>query len=170
MDSSNASNSNATNTTCDSLPSSSATQTKDPAWEWGERQDLANQSIITCLLCKKLIRGGGITRLKEHLLHIKGNVSSCPNVSIDIMNKVSLVYSVKRTKKSHRDNIDLAYRRANNSNEGSDADTDVEEQEVEIDGNMGSRGASAGVGASQLVSQNQTKRKRISQSNSRVHS
>ncbi|XP_026434341.1 uncharacterized protein LOC113331917 [Papaver somniferum] len=167
MDSSNASNSNATNTTCDSLPSSSATQTKDPAWEWGERQDLANQNIITFLLCKKLIRGGGITRLKEHLLHIKGNVSSCPNVSIDIMNKVSLVYSVKRTKKSHRDNIDLAYRRANNSNEGSDADTDVEEQKVEIDGNMGSRGASAGVGASQLVSQNQTKRKRISQSNSR---
>ncbi|XP_026416407.1 uncharacterized protein LOC113311823 [Papaver somniferum] len=163
MDYSNASNSNTTNSTCGSLPSSTATQIKDPAWEWGERQDLVNQNIITCLLCNKLIRGGGITRLKEHLLHIKGNVSSCPNVAIAIMNKVSLVYSVKRTKKAHRYNIDLAYRRANNSDEGSDAETNVEEQEVETEGNMGSGGA----GASQLVSQNQAKRKRISQSNSR---
>lgn len=40
MDSSNASNSNTTNSTCGSLPSSMTTQIKDPAWEWGERQDL----------------------------------------------------------------------------------------------------------------------------------
>ncbi|XP_026432285.1 uncharacterized protein LOC113329647 [Papaver somniferum] len=164
MNSSNASNSNTTNSTCGSLPSCTATQTKDSACEWGESQYPVNQNIITFLLCNKLICGGGITRLMEHLLHIKGNVSSCPYVTISIMNKVSLVYSVKRTKKAHRDNIDLAYRRANNSDESSDTETNIEEQEVETDGNMGSGGA----GASQLVSQNQEKRKRIIQSNSRA--
>ncbi|XP_026450565.1 uncharacterized protein LOC113350646 [Papaver somniferum] len=51
MDSSNASNANTTNSTCGSFPSS--TQTRDPAWEWGERQDPENHNIITCLLCHK---------------------------------------------------------------------------------------------------------------------
>ncbi|XP_026429026.1 uncharacterized protein LOC113324988 [Papaver somniferum] len=159
MNSSSASNANTTNNLCGSLPSS--TQARDPAWEWGERKDPENPNIITCLLCNKLIRGGGITRLKEHLVGKSGNTSPCPNATTSVINKVNQLFAVKKTKNAHRANIDLAYQRTFNSDEGSDVDTDVGEQEVEIDGNVGS---GSGV---DLHVQKQTKRKRITQSNTR---
>ncbi|XP_026443024.1 uncharacterized protein LOC113342839 [Papaver somniferum] len=159
MNSSSASNANTTNNICGLLPSS--TQARDPAWEWGERKDPENPNIITCLLCNKLIRGGGITRLKEHLVGKSGNTSPCPNATTSVINKVNQLFAVKKTKNAHRANIDLVYQRTFNSDEGSDVDTDVGEQEVEIDGNVGS---GSGV---DLHVQNQTKRKRITQSNTR---
>ncbi|XP_026428927.1 uncharacterized protein LOC113324857 [Papaver somniferum] len=159
MNSSSASNANTTNNICGLLPSS--TQARDPAWEWGERKDPENPNIITCLLCNKLIRGGGITRLKEHLVGKSGNTSPCPNATTSVINKVNQLFAVKKTKNAHRANIDLVYQRTFNSDEGSDVDTDVGEQEVEIDGNVGS-----GCGVDLHV-QNQTKRKRITQSNTR---
>ncbi|XP_026451338.1 uncharacterized protein LOC113351599 [Papaver somniferum] len=82
MNSSSASNANTTNNICGSLPSS--TQARDPAWEWGELKDPENPNIITCLLCNKLIRGGGITRLKEHLVGKSGNTSPCPNATTSV--------------------------------------------------------------------------------------
>ncbi|KAH7847087.1 hypothetical protein Vadar_021708 [Vaccinium darrowii] len=38
---------------------------------------------MRCLFCNKLMNGG-ITRLKQHLAHQKGQVTSCPNVSAEV--------------------------------------------------------------------------------------
>ena len=37
-----------------------------------------------CLHCNKLIKGGGITRLKYHLAGMRGQVKPCKKVSFDI--------------------------------------------------------------------------------------
>ncbi|KAF9604388.1 hypothetical protein IFM89_006397 [Coptis chinensis] len=48
----------------------------DMAWEWGECRDPNNKKFVWYTLCDKRI-SGGINRLKEHLVHKKGNVTSC---------------------------------------------------------------------------------------------
>ncbi|XP_026384773.1 uncharacterized protein LOC113280349 [Papaver somniferum] len=106
--------------------------------------------------------GGGITRLKQHITQVKGNVSSCMKATVEIINEIRQNDSIKKLKKSHRDNVDAMYHRTQ-SDEKSDADTDDEDhevQEVEKDFNVGS--------SSQVVVQSQSKRKFKSQSSSRV--
>ncbi|XP_026428122.1 uncharacterized protein LOC113323992 [Papaver somniferum] len=103
------------------------------------------------------MRGGGITRLKEHLTQVKGNVSSCLKAKVEVINEIRLTDNIKKLKKAHTENIDAMYRR----NENSDADTDNEVQEVEKDSNVGSHSCS------QVAVQNQRKGKFKSQSNCR---
>ncbi|RZC50063.1 hypothetical protein C5167_018492 [Papaver somniferum] len=163
MDSSNASNSNKSNTTCGSIlpQSSSLTQTRDPAWKWATCKDPAFPKKLSCTLCNKEMCGGGITRLKQHITQVKGNVSSCMKATVETINEIRQNDSIKKLKKAHRDNVDAMYRRTQ-YDEKSDADTDDEDhevQEVEKDSNVGS--------SSQVVVQSQSKRKFKSQSSSR---
>ncbi|RZC93009.1 hypothetical protein C5167_028365 [Papaver somniferum] len=142
MDSSNASNSNKSNTTCGSIlpQSSSLTQTRDPAWKWATCKDPTFPKKLSCTLCNKEMRGGGITRLKQHITQVKGNVSSCMKATVETINEIRQNDSKKKLKKAHRDNVDAMYRRTQ-SDEKSDADTDDEDhevQEVEKDFNVGS--------------------------------
>ncbi|XP_026457229.1 uncharacterized protein LOC113357953 [Papaver somniferum] len=164
MDSSNASNSNKSNTTCGSIlpQSSSLTQTRDPAWKCATWKDPAFPKKLSCTLYNKEMRGGGITRLKKHIIQVKGNVSSCMKATVETINEIRQNDSIKKLKKAHRDNVDAINRRTQ-SDEKSDADTDDEEdhevQEVEKDFNVGS--------SSQVVVQSQSKRKFKRQSSSR---
>ncbi|XP_026459981.1 uncharacterized protein LOC113360725 [Papaver somniferum] len=165
MDSSNASNSNTSNTACGSMlpQSSTQTQNKDPSWKWAKCKDPAFPKKLSCVLCNKEMRGGGITRLKEHITQIRGNVSSCLKASAEVINEIRLADNIKKLKKSHRDDVDAMYRRTK-SDEKSDADTDNEDldvQEVEKVSNVGS------ASGSQEVVQSQRKRKFKRQSNYR---
>ncbi|XP_026451192.1 uncharacterized protein LOC113351419 [Papaver somniferum] len=165
MDSSNASNSNTSNTACGSMlpQSSTQTQNKDPAWKWAKCKDPAFSKKLSCVLCNKEMRGGGITRLKEHITQIRGNVSSCLKASAEVINEIRLADNIKKLKKSHRDDVDAMYRRTK-SDEKSDADTDNEDldvQEVEKVSNVGT------ASGSQEVVQSQRKRKFKRQSNYR---
>ncbi|PWA50206.1 hypothetical protein CTI12_AA427030 [Artemisia annua] len=49
----------------------------DMAWEWGVWKDPTKIGTIWCTLCDKKM-SGGITRLKQHLTHTKGDVIGCP--------------------------------------------------------------------------------------------
>ena len=50
----------------------------DVSWEYGFIPDKSNLDRLKCKLCGKVF-GGGITRMKQHIAHVKGNVSSCPS-------------------------------------------------------------------------------------------
>ncbi|KAJ8754507.1 hypothetical protein K2173_005668 [Erythroxylum novogranatense] len=55
----------------------------DPAWAHaGVVPDQKNHTI--CLFCNKHLKGGGITRLKRHLVGVKGDVEACKKVSHDV--------------------------------------------------------------------------------------
>ncbi|GKU98298.1 hypothetical protein SLEP1_g11318 [Rubroshorea leprosula] len=88
------------NGTGDSI-GSTPSKTDDPAW--------AHCLIIPsrrnqtkCLYCDKLKLGGGITRLKEHLAGIKGNVSACKKVSADVKRQMQQLLSELRKGKEKR--------------------------------------------------------------------
>ncbi|GKV47791.1 hypothetical protein SLEP1_g54653 [Rubroshorea leprosula] len=87
----------ATGDSIGSVPS----KTDDPAWAHclivpGKR----NQT--KCLYRDKLIQGGGITRLKEHLARIKGNVGACKKVSVDVKWQMQQLLSEARKGKEKR--------------------------------------------------------------------
>ncbi|GKU96674.1 hypothetical protein SLEP1_g9886 [Rubroshorea leprosula] len=91
------------NGTGDSI-GSTPSKTDDPAWAHcliipGRR----NQT--KCLYCDKLILGGGITRLKEHLAGIKGNVGACKKVSADVKRQMQQLLSEKRKGKEKRQRL-----------------------------------------------------------------
>ena len=67
----------------------------DLAWEWGQKvPNKANK--VLCNFCKNEY-GGGITRFKEHLAHISGNVKACSLVPDDVKEKVLVM--LNKTKK-----------------------------------------------------------------------
>ena len=39
---------------------------------------------LVCLYCQKLLRGGGISRMKSYLAGIKGEVEACKNIIDDV--------------------------------------------------------------------------------------
>ena len=45
---------------------------------------LNEQGIKVCNFCGKKVKGGGIQRVKEHLVHWRGQVKPCENVSDDL--------------------------------------------------------------------------------------
>ena len=55
---------------------------EDIGWHFGTPVP-GNRNNITCKLCGKVVKGG-ITRLKQHIAHFKGQVSSCPRVTTTI--------------------------------------------------------------------------------------
>lgn len=52
----------------------------DVGWEYGFLCDPKNPDRVKCKLCGKEM-GGGVYRIKEHIAHRKGNVTSCPSSS-----------------------------------------------------------------------------------------
>ena len=51
----------------------------DIGWHFGEPV-ARNKNNIRCKLCDKVIKGG-ITRLKQHIAHVKGQVAGCTRVT-----------------------------------------------------------------------------------------
>ncbi|CAN1240963.1 hypothetical protein LINPERPRIM_LOCUS4758 [Linum perenne] len=40
--------------------------------------------VFTCLCCGKEFRGGGITRMKKHLVGVRGDIARCLKVPNDV--------------------------------------------------------------------------------------
>ncbi|XP_050379890.1 uncharacterized protein LOC126797280 [Argentina anserina] len=49
----------------------------DVGWEYGYCEDITKRNVVTCTLCHTRVITCGITRLKEHVAGIKGNVAPC---------------------------------------------------------------------------------------------
>ncbi|KAG6648808.1 uncharacterized protein LOC122316382 [Carya illinoinensis] len=92
-----------------SCQSNSATSTafaparsEDPAWSHARVVPGARNST-QCLYCSKIIRGGGVTRLKYHLGGISGDVEACKKVPDDIKSQMKeLVNEMKKNKEKKR--------------------------------------------------------------------
>lgn len=111
----------------------------DPAWEHVECRDPNNKNSIYCKLCRKTF-SGGITRAKEHLMHKKGNVTSCPEVTAEIMKQINdYVTNFHKKKYEKKRVISLV--------EGHerflDREVSEEEEELQILGDEGVKGRSS---------------------------
>ena len=53
-------------------------ENEDVGWKYGVRIGGSRQQIM-CKYCSRSV-SGGVTRLKQHLAHRKGQVSRCPSV------------------------------------------------------------------------------------------
>ena len=63
--------------------STPTSKSDDPAWAHGQVV-LEKRNNTICVYCQKYLAEGGITRLKEHLAGIKGNVAACKYVSNEV--------------------------------------------------------------------------------------
>jgi len=63
--------------------STPTSKSDDPAWAHGQVV-LEKRNNTICVYCQKYLAEGGITRLKEHLAGIKGNVAACKHVSNEV--------------------------------------------------------------------------------------
>ncbi|CAN7104012.1 unnamed protein product [Brassica rapa subsp. narinosa] len=61
----------------DAAPPSLKRNSNDVGWEFGVLCDPRNSDKVKCKLCGKQF-SGGVFRMKEHIAHVKGNVSPCP--------------------------------------------------------------------------------------------
>ncbi|KAL6319822.1 hypothetical protein AAG906_036886 [Vitis piasezkii] len=70
----------------DSTTNSQSTRSKtDPAWEHVSEERYANgRKALICLYCKKITKGGGIHRMKQHLAGVKGDIGPCKSVPPDV--------------------------------------------------------------------------------------
>ena len=81
-----------------SVASGPAVRSDDPAWAYGRAvPDAWNNT--QCTFCCKMIRGGGITKLKYHLVGIPDDVKACKKVSEDIKWQMKqLIEDLKKSK------------------------------------------------------------------------
>ncbi|XP_075669714.1 uncharacterized protein LOC142639412 [Castanea sativa] len=85
-----------------SVASGPVVRSEDPAWAYGRAVPDARNNT-QCIFCSKMIRGGGITRLKHHLAGIKGDVEACKKVSEDVKWQMKqLLEDLKKSKKKKR--------------------------------------------------------------------
>ena len=83
------------------MPRDKSTEREDIGWRFAESID-GSRHKLSCRLCGKIITGG-ITRLKQHLAHQKGQVSGCPNVTTEIRTEMMRhLISVQEKKKDKR--------------------------------------------------------------------
>ena len=64
-----------------SQPNEKKMRVRDIGWNYGE-QIGDNRQHVMCNFCKKVMRGGGVSRLKQHLVGGNPNVercNKCPN-------------------------------------------------------------------------------------------
>ncbi|KAK9689613.1 hypothetical protein RND81_09G071200 [Saponaria officinalis] len=104
---------------------------EDIGWRFGTKLDQGGRKV-EFTFCKKQINGG-ITRLKEHLAHKKGNnVASCPSVSDDVRKEMWALltkYNVSKNEKEKptrefEDDIAASYR-ANENDDAEDEDQEL---------------------------------------------
>ncbi|KAL2906728.1 hypothetical protein RDABS01_005438, partial [Bienertia sinuspersici] len=84
-----------------------APRDEDIAWNFGDPID-GNKRRIKCKFCNKIINGG-ITRLKQHLAHERGDVAPCESVSQNVKKRydgVEVVIMMKGVLIFHRHYID----------------------------------------------------------------
>ncbi|XXG77329.1 hypothetical protein AAC387_Pa08g1502 [Persea americana] len=150
----------------DSTPISSAAasiRSDDPAWAYGSVDPTNNKHVI-CRFCNKVIKGGRITRLKEHLGGVKGDIAPCKNVPGDVkwqMERVVLEGKKDRAKKRQlNEEIGNPY----GTPRGDADDNDVEVEEVEPFTNLITPTSTSRKGK-ELVSQISTQNKRRGVSN-----
>ena len=60
-----------------------APKAKDPAWAHAD----VVEGMMYCKYCRKLIKGEGIFRLKQHLAAIKGQVKAC-EAPLDVIGQI----------------------------------------------------------------------------------
>ena len=85
-----------------SVASGPAVRSEDPAWAYGRAVPDARNNT-QCTFCCKMIRGGGITRLKYHLAGIPGDVEACKKVSEDVKWQMKqLIEDLKKSKQKKR--------------------------------------------------------------------
>ncbi|CAO2822525.1 unnamed protein product [Amaranthus hypochondriacus] len=90
-------------------------------------------NVLKCNFCDKVIRGG-ITRLKEHLAHKRGNVAHCTNVSAPVQRDMASVLKEYKDKKVDKvirtSELENELIRANNH--GFEDDDDDDDIQLEI--------------------------------------
>lgn len=75
----------------------------DVGWNYCNLVDAKNKDKVQCIKCGKKI-SGGVYRIKEHIAHIKGNVSSCTKASKEDQELCrNAINEVKRKKKKKND-------------------------------------------------------------------
>ncbi|KAI3891240.1 hypothetical protein MKW98_007545 [Papaver atlanticum] len=90
-----------------STSSTDVPEGRDIAWEWVEYDDRKLRRV-KCKLCGHIM-SGGINRLKNHILQIKGEVKSCPKATPEIMKKINDKKKEKNEKQANRERIDRIY-------------------------------------------------------------
>ncbi|XP_031254029.1 uncharacterized protein LOC116111996 [Pistacia vera] len=106
----------------------------DIAWEHvNESVDENGKKILTCIYYGKIIRGGGIYRVKLHLAGIKGEVGKCSKVPFDVKFKIEEALNEIRAKNKQkvelRKNVN-PYGASVQQFEGDMLDEDQESEEV----------------------------------------
>ena len=87
----------------DSTTTSQTTRSKtDPTWEHVSEERYTNErKVLICLYCKKIAKCGGIHRMKQHLIRVKGDIDSCklvpPNVRFRMENSLQEFVNFKKT-------------------------------------------------------------------------
>uniref|UniRef100_A0A2N9EDY6 BED-type domain-containing protein n=1 Tax=Fagus sylvatica TaxID=28930 RepID=A0A2N9EDY6_FAGSY len=88
--------------TIGSSAASAPTRSDDPAWAHARVVPEARNNTI-CLYCNKLIKGGGITRLKYHFAGIRGQVESCKSAPDDVKWQMKqLIEDLNKSKQTKR--------------------------------------------------------------------
>ena len=75
---------------------------------WDHKESFSsNRRIPKCKYCGKVIHGG-ITRLKQHIAHISGQVERCRSVPVEVSQSIRLYMSNNKKiqmKKKKRNNL-----------------------------------------------------------------
>ena len=72
----------------------------DIGWHFGEPM-AGNKNNIRCKLCDKVIKGG-ITRLKQHIAHVKGQLARCARVTTLVQQSMMKLLMDAKAKKKKR--------------------------------------------------------------------
>jgi hypothetical protein len=125
--------------TIGSSAASTPARSDDPAWAHAHTVSEARNNTI-CLYCNKLIKRGGITRLKYHLAGIRGQVEPCKSAPDDVKWQMKqLIEDLNKSKQTKRKiNAKIA------SPYGDPID--VDEEEKEEGGDVVARSVSQSVG------------------------
>ncbi|XP_058218976.1 uncharacterized protein LOC131329685 [Rhododendron vialii] len=83
---------------------SAPAKSDDPAWAYAKLV-LGKKNNTICLFCNKHLKGGGITRLKQHLAGVKGEVEACKNVSMDVKWQMNQMLEGYKQDKERRERI-----------------------------------------------------------------
>lgn len=83
----------------------SSSRSKDPFWEYGTQVAPGDSNRIKCNYCLN-VYNGGISRFKQHLGWIKGNVAACTKVPEDVKEKAQkTISSLQASKKAKADRL-----------------------------------------------------------------
>ena len=70
----------------DSTSNSNSIRSKtNPTWEHVSEEISSNgRKALICMYCKKVTKGGGIHRMKQHLTGVKGDIRPCRSIPPDV--------------------------------------------------------------------------------------